>query len=152
MEMKFYTCPMHPEVISDKPGSCPKCGMALEPKSGAVSPDDKEYRDLLRRFWVSLGFTVPIVLLAALEMFPMNWVSLILTTPVVLWGGWWFFERGALSVVRRNLNMFTLIALGVGVAYVYSRVAVFFPGIFPDTFKSHGSQVPVYFEAAAVIT
>lgn len=155
---------MHPEVISDKPGSCPKCGMALEPKSGAPSPDDKEYHDLLLRFWVGVWLTAPIVLLAILETFfvellermmPMrfvNWISLILSTPVVLWGGSWFFERGALSLVRRSLNMYTLIALGVGVAYVYSLVAVFVPGIFPDTFKSHGGQVPTYFEAAAVIT
>ena len=155
---------MHPEVVQRGPGSCPKCGMALEPKSGAVSTDDKEYRELLTRFWVGLVLTVPIVFFAVLETFfverleslmsmrLMNRIGFALATPVVLWGGGWFFKRGWLSVIRRSLNMFTLIALGVGVAYVYSLAAVFFPNIFPESFKRHGGEVPVYFEAAAVIT
>ena len=134
-----YTCPMHPEVVREDPGSCPKCGMALEPKSGSSSPDDTETRDISKRFWVSLFLSAPIVLLALLEMMPnnllerimpmrvMNWIQLFFATPVVLWGGWRFFERGALSVIRKSLNMFTLIALGIGVATIYSVVATFFP-------------------------
>ncbi len=159
-----YTCPMHPEIERAGPGSCPKCGMALEPKGGAPSAEEGEYRDMLRRFWVSTALSVPVVALAILEMLPgrplegrvpMTWVNgieLFFATPVVLWGGWHFFERGVLSVVRRSLNMFTLIGLGVGIAYVYSVVATFLPGIFPEALKGHGGQVPVYFEAASVIT
>jgi Cu+-exporting ATPase len=159
-----YTCPMHPEIQRDGPGSCPKCGMALEPKGGAPSPEEGEYRDMSRRFWASTAFSVPVIALAVLEMLPgrplegrvpMTWVNgieLFFATPVVLWGGWHFFERGVLSVVRRSLNMFTLIGLGVGIAYVYSVVATFLPGIFPEALKGHGGQVPVYFEAASVIT
>lgn len=159
-----YTCPMHPEIERDGPGSCPKCGMALEPKGGAASPDEKEYLDMSRRFWVSAVLSAPVVALAVLEMLPgrplegrlpMAWVygiELFFATPVVLWGGWRFFERGALSVVRKSLNMFTLIALGVGIAYVYSVIAALFPGIFPEALKGHAGQVPVYFEAASVIT
>ncbi|HXV19284.1 MAG TPA: heavy metal translocating P-type ATPase, partial [Candidatus Omnitrophota bacterium] len=150
--------------MSDKPGSCPKCGMFLEPKGGAPSPDDTEYQDMSRRFWVSAVLSAPIVVLSFLEMMPnsplarvmpmqtVNWAQLFFATPVVLWGGWPFFERGALSVIRRSLNMFTLISLGVGAAYLYSVVAALFPGLFPEVFKGHGGQVPVYFEAAAVIT
>lgn len=159
-----YTCPMHPEIQRDGPGSCPRCGMALEPKGGAPSPEEGEYRDMSRRFWASTAFSVPVIALAVLEMLPgrplegrvpMTWVNgieLFFATPVVLWGGWHFFERGVLSVVRRSLNMFTLIGLGVGIAYVYSVVATFLPGIFPEALKGHGGQVPVYFEAASVIT
>jgi Cu+-exporting ATPase len=160
----LYTCPMHPEIIQEGPGSCPKCGMALEPKNGASSEECREYRHMLRRFWVSAVLSLPIVVLSISEMthnnllgsiIPMqfvNWVQLFFATPVVLWGGYPFFERGALSVIRKNLNMFTLIALGVGVAYVYSIVATLFPWLFPSDLKGHGGLMPVYFEAAAVIT
>ncbi len=159
-----YTCPMHPEIERAGPGSCPKCGMALEPKGGAPSPEEGEYRDMSRRFWASAALSVPVVALAILEMLPgrplegrvpmiwVNGIELFFATPVVLWGGWHFFEKGVLSVVRRSLNMFTLIGLGVGIAYVYSVVATFLPGIFPEALKGHGGQVPVYFEAASVIT
>lgn len=160
----LYTCPMHPEVVQKGPGFCPKCGMALEPKDASVSSEQTEYKDMSRRFRVSLALSVPVALLAALEMLPgmplenvlsmkqVNWIELLFATPVVLWGGYPFFERGALSIVRRSLNMFTLIALGVGIAYVYSITAVLLPGIFPAAFKGHGGEVLVYFEAAAVIT
>ncbi len=157
-----YTCPMHPEIESDKPGTCPKCGMALEPKDGLQ--EDAEYRVMLLRLWVSAALSIPVIVLAALEMIPgrflegrlsmrfVNWIEFLFTTPVVLWGGFWFFERGVLSVVRKSLNMFTLIALGVGVAYTYSFAGAIFPWLFPDALKGHEGQVPVYFEAAAVIT
>lgn len=159
----IYTCPMHPEIEQDHPGSCPKCGMALEPKS--VQPgreeDDSELRDMSRRFWVSLIVTIPVLLLAMLPMIGVpvdhwlgptmySWVQLILATPVVLWGGWPFFERGWRSIVTWNLNMFTLIAIGTGAAYLYSLIAVLFPGLIPEDFQHHGT-VEVYFEAAAVI-
>lgn len=162
-----FTCPMHPEVLQDKPGNCPKCGMTLEStghSTGSVSAENAEYQGMLRRFWTGLALTIPIVLLAVSEILPgktlekfismkvVNWMEFILATPVVLWSGWWFFERGALSLVRRSLNMFTLIALGVGVAYLYSVVAMLVPGIFPSAFLGHGGEVLVYFEAAAVIT
>ncbi len=160
-----YTCPMHPEIVRNGPGTCPKCGMALEPVIAAASGgEDSEYRDMSRRFWTGLAFTAPIVLLAMSEMLPwkffekwfsmsvVNWIELVLAAPVVLWCGWPFFERGALSVIRRSLNMFTLIALGVGTAFSYSVVATVIPGVFPEAFRSHDGGVPVYFEAAAVIT
>ena len=159
----IYTCPMHPEVERNGPGTCPKCGMALEPKT--VQPDheedDSELRSMTRRFWVGLVLTVPVLLLAMLPMLglPVDrwlgaeflpWLQLVLTTPVVLWGGWPFLERGWRSVVTRNLNMFTLIAIGTGAAYLYSLVAVLFPSLIPDAFR-HEGMVQVYFEAAAVI-
>lgn len=161
-----YTCPMHPEIVQNKPGSCPKCGMALEPKGGGTGSEElAEYRRMTRLFWISAVLTLPIIVLAVLEVLPtkplegvlsmklVNWIEFIFATPVVLWGGWWFFERGVLSVIRRSLNMYTLIALGVGVAYIYSVIATLFPGIFPAAFRGgHGSEVLVYFEAAAVIT
>ncbi len=159
-----YTCPMHPEIILDQPGSCPKCGMFLELKDAAGSPEDLEYRQMSRRFWASLILSVPIILLAIPELIPgnplekivsmrvINWIEFAFATPVVLWGGGWFFERGVLSVARRSLNMFTLIALGVGAAYGYSVIALVFPSVFPSAFQSHGGEVPVYFEAAAAIT
>ena len=159
-----YMCPMHPEIEQDHPGSCPKCGMALELKSGVVSADDTEYRDMLRRFWVSAGLALPVALLSFSEMMPggflqsiipmrfFNLVEFLFTTPAVLWGGWPLFEKGVLSIFRKSLNMFTLIALGIGAAYGYSTAAALFPGFFPQAFRSHGGQVPVYFEAAAVIT
>ena len=164
-----YTCPMHPEVRQEGPGSCPKCGMNLEPAAPAAgetagSPEQTEYRSMLRRFWMGLALSVPVVVLAIMESIPAkpferfismrvsNGIEFLFATPVVLWGGWWFFERGVLSVIRRRLNMFTLIALGVGAAYLYSVVAMFFPGLFPKTFRGPSGEVAVYFEAAAVIT
>ena len=159
----IYTCPMHPQVEQIGPGTCPICGMALEPKAvrAGDQADDPELIDITRRFRVAAVLTGPVVLLAMLPMLgvpldrwlgagPQGWLQLLLSTPVVLWGGWPFFERGWRSVVTRNLNMFTLIALGTGAAYLYSLVAVLAPGLFPDSFRRHG-QVEMYFEAAAVI-
>lgn len=159
-----YTCPMHPEVEQDGPGSCPKCGMDLEPKTAGGPPDeeDGEYRAMLRRFWVSALLTIPVFVIAMgpmvglatdrwLGMTVSRWLEFILSTPVVLWGGWPFFTRGYRSIVTGNLNMFTLIAIGTGAAYLYSAVAVIAPGLFPESFHMHG-HVAVYFESAAVIT
>jgi Cu+-exporting ATPase len=159
----IYTCPMHPEIRQVGPGSCPICGMALEPE--LVTADDgpnPELVDFTRRFRVGLAFALPVF---ALEMGghlvdlhrliapqTSNWVQFALATPVVLWSGWPFFERGWRSLITRNLNMFTLIALGVGVAFAFSIVATVAPGIFPSAFRGHDGSVPVYFEAAAVIT
>ncbi|MGH9805310.1 MAG: heavy metal translocating P-type ATPase, partial [Candidatus Acidiferrales bacterium] len=160
-----YTCPMHPEIVRPEPGSCPICGMALEPRTVAAETEvNPELVEMSRRFWTSLALTAPVFLLAMSEMLPgrpvhhalgaraVTWVQLTLATPVVLWGGWPFFERGWQSVVNRSLNMFSLIALGTGTAYFYSVVAAVFPGLFPDSFRGHGGEAPVYFEAAAVIT
>jgi Cu+-exporting ATPase len=160
-----YVCPMHPEVARHEPGACPLCGMALEPRSVTVAEEANPELDLMtRRFWVCLALTLPVFLLAMSEMIPgqplqhafssrlLNLVQFALATPVVLWGGWPFFERGWASLVNRHLNMFTLIALGTGTAYVYSVVAVLSPGIFPESFRGPGGEVPVYFEASAVIT
>jgi Cu+-exporting ATPase len=153
-----WTCPMHPEVVRDAPGSCPICGMALEPME--ISADEEESAELAemrRRFQLSAVLTLPLFALAMSEMWrPLHgrgwlWLQLALATPVVLWGGWPFFERGWASVVSRRLNMFTLIALGTGAAYAYSLLAVLAPGLFPDSFRGHGGEVAVYFEAAAVI-
>jgi Cu+-exporting ATPase len=158
-----WTCPMHPEIVRSEPGSCPICGMALEPRSVTLEERNPELDDMTRRFWVSTALTLPSILLAMGEYIPgrpldslippvaMNWVQLALTTPVVLWGGWPFFARGWQSVVNRSLNMFTLIALGVGVAFAYSVVATAFPALFPESFRMESGQVGVYFEAAAVI-
>ena len=158
----IYTCPMHPQIEQDQPGSCPICGMALEPKTiAAAEEEDPELASMTLRFWVSAALTVPVFLLAMLPMVGLpvdqwlggtlhTWLQLILATPVVLWGGWPFFERGFRSIVTGNLNMFTLIAMGTGAAYLYSVVATLFPGIVPESFKHHG-RVEVYFEAAAVI-
>jgi len=155
---------MHPEITSDHPGRCSKCGMALQSMTPAVEEkQDNELQNMTRRFWGSLVFTVPIVLLAMADMLPgkplenllsarlAGWIQLVLSTPVLLWGGWPFFKRGWASVIRRSLNMFTLIALGTGVAYGYSVVSVVAPGLFPTAFRSAHGTVPVYFEAAAVI-
>ncbi|MDZ7752916.1 MAG: heavy metal translocating P-type ATPase [Gammaproteobacteria bacterium] len=159
-----YVCPMHPEVVSDHPGSCPKCGMALEPREATIEEDNPELRDMSRRFWVSAVLALPVFVLAmvadlaprwlpaGLSMAAVQWVELVLATPVVLWGGWSFFVRGWQSVVTWNLNMFTLIALGVGVAWTYSVVALLAPELFPPSMRHAGGTVPVYFEAAAVIT
>ena len=159
-----YTCPMHPEVRQWGPGSCPICGMALEPVTVTAEEEtNPELDDMTRRFWVSTVLTIPAMLLAMSEMLPgtvfaslahssaFGWLQFALTTPVVLWGGWPFFVRGWQSLVTRHLNMFTLIALGVAVAYVYSVVAVAFPSIFPASFRLAHGRVGVYFEAAAAI-
>ena len=146
-----WTCPMHPEIVRDEPGSCPICGMALEPRTVAVEePPNPELVDMSRRFWTSAALTAPL-LIVAMGDFAMSWVELALATPVCLWGAWPFFVRGWRSVVSWNLNMFTLIALGVAVAYGYSVVAVLFPGLFPEGFRDEMGEVGVYFEVAAVI-
>jgi P-type Cu+ transporter len=157
-----YTCPMHPEIIRDRPGSCPICGMALEPVTATGDDANPELAEMSRRFWASLALTVPLLALAMGEMVPAlrgmvpprasTWIQLALATPVVVWGGWPFFARGWASVVSRSLNMFTLIALGTGAAYAYSLIATLLPGLIPASFRTHGGVVPVYFEAAAVIT
>src|SRR3989454_64555 len=160
-----YTCPMHPEIVRGAPGSCPICGMALEPRTVTLEGEENlELRNMSRRFWMSVVLAAPVLLLAMADMIPgrlvgplvsaraVTWLELILATPVVLWGGWPFFERGWQSMVNRSPNMFTLIALGVGTAYVYSVMATLFPGLFPASFRGHTGEVPVYFEAAAVIT
>ena len=155
-----YTCPMHPEVRQIGPGACPKCGMALEPvEISAEEEDNPELRDMTRRFWVSVALTVPVFAVAMADLLPGNplgqsaatWIEPILATPVVLWCGWPFFVRAWQSLVNRNLNMFTLIGLGVGVAYLYSLVAVIAPGLFPESFRDESGTVPAYFESAAVI-
>lgn len=160
----MYTCPMHPEIIQDHPGSCPKCGMALEPITVEAKEDTSELDFMTRRFWISALLAIPIFFSAmAAEFWPdfinsiisptnRQWAELILSAPVVWWAGWVFFERGWQSIVTRNLNMFTLIAIGVGIAWIYSFIAVLFPGIFPADVFSESGVVPVYFEAAAVIT
>jgi Cu+-exporting ATPase len=160
----IYTCPMHPEIRQDKPGNCPICGMALEPVTVTAEPDHSEARDMYRRFWISAVLTVPVVILAMVHLIPgfhtdswippklNQWVQFVLTIPVVLWAGWPFFVRGWRSVRTLRLNMFTLIALGVGTAFIYSVVALLAPNAFPPALRTNGGVVPVYFEAAAVIT
>ena len=159
-----YTCPMHPEIVQDHPGSCPKCGMALEPRTADMTEDTSELDDMTRRFWFSAILAIPVFFSAmSAEFWPeiinslispvtRQWGELVLSAPVVWWGGWVFFERGWQSIVSRNLNMFTLIAIGVGIAWIYSFIAVVMPGIFPSAVFSEVGVVPVYFEAAAVIT
>ncbi len=152
-----YTCPMHPEVRQLGPGACPLCGMALEPLTPtADAPDDRELRDMSRRFWIALALTLPVFVWSMAAMLPgvppsLPWLELILTTPVVLWAGWPFFERMAASLARRSPNMFTLIGLGTGAAYAFSVAATLVPAWFPDSFRGHHGQVERYFEAAAVI-
>jgi len=159
-----YTCPMHPEIVRDAPGSCPICGMALEPRVVTGEVENAELVDMKQRFWLSAVLSLPLLIIGMNELIPgspvtnllptstLPWVQLVLASPVVLWGGWPFFVRGWQSLINRSLNMFSLIALGVGVAYTYSLVATFFPQIFPASFRDHAGNVPVYFEAAAVIT
>jgi Cu+-exporting ATPase len=160
-----YVCPMHPEVVRDGPGSCPICGMALEPRIVTLAEQkNPELEDMTRRFWVGAILSLPVVLVAMSDVIPgqplhqlfsprqLNWLQFFLATPVVLWCGWPLFERAWASIVNRSLNMFTLIGMGVGTAYLYSVAAVLIPGAFPDSFRGHGGEVGVYFEAAAVIT
>ena len=158
-----YTCPMHPEIVRAGPGTCPICGMALEPRSvTAYEEENPELLEMSRRFWASVVLTVPLLAIAMVDMLPgislqraqpgwLPWIELLLASPVVLWGGWPFFQRGWASVVNRSMNMFTLIAMGTGVAYLYSLVATLAPGIFPAAFRDMAGRPPVYFEAAAAI-
>ncbi len=161
----IYTCPMHPEVQRDDPGDCPICGMTLEPMTAPSVKDDEEnaeLRDMTKRFWIGAGLTLPVFVLAMAHLVPAlaaqswveshasRWIQFTLTTPVVVWAGWPFFRRGWRSIVTRHLNMFTLIAIGVGAAYLFSAVAILMPGLFPHTMQ-HDGKVAVYFEAAAVI-
>ncbi|KAF0191468.1 MAG: cation transporting ATPase [Gammaproteobacteria bacterium] len=159
-----YVCPMHPEVVQDHPGNCPKCGMTLEPRTVTAAEDTRELDAMTRRFWASTALAIPIFFSATMAEFRpetiaalmdphyRQWLEMALATPVVWWGGWIFFTRGWQSLRTRNLNMFTLIALGVGVAWTYSVVAAVFPGVFPRSVFNEMGVVPVYFEAAAVIT
>jgi Cu+-exporting ATPase len=159
-----YTCPMHPEIVRDAPGSCPKCGMALEPRTIQEEEENPEYDYMRIRFIIGAIFTVPLVIIAMRGMLPgagfidrlashriLNWTELLLASPVVLWAGWVFYVRAVQSIINRSLNMFTLIGLGVSVAYLYSLVAVLFPDIFPATMRGPEGAVDVYFEASAVI-
>ncbi|MCW6507445.1 heavy metal translocating P-type ATPase [Lichenifustis flavocetrariae] len=163
-EGAIYTCPMHPQIRQEGPGSCPICGMALEPLTvAAEAPPNHELTDMSRRFWIGLALTLPIVILEMGGHLPAlgldrlipshvsTWVQFALSTPVVLWAGWPFFERGWASVVHRSLNMFSLISIGTGAAYLYSLAATFVPGLFPSGFHESGGMVAVYFEPAAVI-
>src|ERR1700687_5497313 len=161
-EGTIYTCPMHPQIRQAGPGNCPICGMALEPEVASLdAPPNAELADMTRRFWIGLVLSLPAVVLEMgghllgghgwIDQTLSNWIQLVFATPVVLWAGWPFFVRGRQSLGPRNLNMFTLIAMGTGVAYGYSLVGTFAPGIFPHELR-HGGAVAVYFEAAAVIT
>ena len=161
-----YTCPMHPQISKIGPGSCPICGMALEPRVFSIDAEDdnSELNSMTRRFWIGVVLTLPILLMTMGEMIPgkplmtvfapstFSWIQFLLATPVVLWGGLPFFERAWASVINRSPNMFTLIAIGTGAAYIYSLIALFFPNMFPATFRGHMGEVALYFEAAAVIT
>ena len=159
-----YTCPMHPQIVRQEPGNCPICGMALEPRTvTAMEDENPELRDMTGRFWISATLTIPLLAIAMGEMLPgmpvqhalpgswLAWMELMLATPVVLWGGWPFFQRGWASIVNRSTNMFTLIAMGTGVAYGYSVVATVAPSIFPASSREMGGRPAVYFEAAAAI-
>ena len=162
-EGTIYTCPMHPQIRQVGPGNCPICGMALEPEVASLdAPPNPELVDMTRRFWIGLALAVPPVVLemgghlvgghGLIDQTLSNWIQLVFATPVVVWAGWPFFVRGWQSLVPRNLNMFTLIAIGTGVAYLYSLIGTIAPDIFPATFRGHDGAVAVYFEAAAVIT
>ena len=158
-----YTCPMHPQIVRSEPGACPICGMALEPREVAVEESNPELANMTRRFWISLAFTVPTLLIMVSSLIPgdpakrlfgsgaLLWLAFGLATPVVLWGGWPFFQRGWASVLNRHLNMFTLIALGTGSAYFYSVAALLFPGFIPASFRDTAGDLAVYFEPASVI-
>jgi P-type Cu+ transporter len=159
-----YTCPMHPEIVRQGPGSCPVCGMALEPRTvTATEEENPELHDMTRRFWASIVLTVPLLAIAMADMLRgmraqralspgwLAWIELLLATPVVLWAGWPFFQRGWSSLVNRSTNMFTLIAMGTGVAYLYSLIATIVPGIFPASFRDATGRPAVYFEASAAI-
>ena len=157
----MWTCPMHPEIRQQGPGTCPICGMALEPEEPSLDDaPNPELVDFTRRWWVSAVLAVPLLILTmGTEFLGLHlvdpvyspWIQLGLTAPIVLWAGWPFFTRGWTSIVTGKLNMFTLIAIGVGAAFVYSLVATVAPGLFPDTFRMHGGMVPVYYEAAGVV-
>ncbi|HEY5054839.1 MAG TPA: heavy metal translocating P-type ATPase [Acidobacteriaceae bacterium] len=158
-----YTCPMHPQIVRDQPGNCPICGMALEPREVTAEEVNPELADMTRRFWISVALAVPFIALMVSELTPsmplqhllsaeaLAWVQLALATPVVLWCGWPFFQRGWQSVVNRSLNMFTLIALGTGAAYLYSAVATILPGLFPPSFRGASGSIALYFEPSVVI-
>ena len=160
-----YTCPMHPEIIRPAPGSCPICGMALEPRTISAEPEDNpELRDMSRRFWIGVALTLPVFALAMLDMLAGHgqhgwfaprvqaFVEMAFATPVVLWAGWPFFVRMWASFVNRSPNMFTLIGIGTATAYGYSVVATLIPGLFPASFREANGEVGRYFEAASVIT
>jgi Cu+-exporting ATPase len=160
-----YTCPMHPQIVRDAPGNCPICGMTLEPRTVSLEDEkNPELVDMTRRFWASVVLTIPLLLITMSDVIPGNplarvvsmrvlgWIQFVLAAPVVLWGGWPFFVRGWQSLVNRSLNMFTLISLGVSVAYVFSVIAKLFPEIFPASFRRPAGEVPLYFEAASAIT
>jgi Cu+-exporting ATPase len=159
-----YTCPMHPEIVRDQPGNCPICGMALEPRAVSADSANPELVSMTRRFWVAVALTVPLLAVMLSDVLPghplqhlltgqrLAWLEFAFATPVVLWAGWPFFERGWASIVHRSPNMFTLIAIGAGSAYLYSVAAVVAPGIFPQTFRDMSGNLALYFEAASVIT
>jgi Cu+-exporting ATPase len=159
-----YTCPMHPQIVRDGPGACPICGMALEPRTVTAGADNPELTSMTRRLWIGAVLTLPLLAVMVSDVLPghplqqllpgrlLGWIEFALATPVVLWGGWPFFERGWASIIHRSLNMFTLIAIGSGAAYLYSVAAVIAPGIFPATFRDSMGNLGLYFEAAAVIT
>ena len=159
-----YTCPMHPQIVRDEPGNCPICGMALEPMTVTVNEANPELDSMTRRFWIGAALTLPLLTIMVSDLLPsrpiqgllkgplLGWFELAIASPVVLWGGWPFFQRGWASIVSRNLNMFTLISIGAGSAYLYSLIAVFMPQLFPASFRDMSGQLGLYFEAAAVIT
>ncbi len=159
-----YTCPMHPQIVRDGPGACPICGMALEPRRVTAGAANPELTSMTRRLWIGAALTLPLLAVMVSDVLPghplqellsgrlLGWIEFALATPVVLWGGWPFFERGWASIVHRSLNMFTLIAIGSGAAYLYSVAAVIAPGLFPATFRDSAGNLGLYFEAAAVIT
>src|SRR3984957_3637701 len=159
-----YTCPMHPQIVPDGPGACPICGMALEPRTVTAGAANPELASMTRRLWIGAALTLPLLAVMVSDILPghplqqllpgrlLGWIEFALATPVVLWGGWPFFERGWASIIHRSLNMFTLIAMGSGAAYLYSVAAVAVPGLFPPTFRDASGHVGLYFEAAAVIT
>ena len=159
-----YTCPMHPEIVRDQPGNCPICGMALEPRNVPAGAANSELTNMTRRFWIAVGLALPLLAVMVSGMLPghplqhllpgrwLGWVEFAFATPVVLWAGWPFFQRGWASVVHRSPNMFTLVSMGAGAAYLYSLAAVVAPGIFPATFRDLSGNLALYFEAAAVIT